>query len=110
MTVNKDKDNFSLSYLKCKFNDLEIYITAAGPLECAIIQLNIQLPPTIKYKGCYNCKSSDYSVYGLQFWGSMLCFKNIKDAYSRVNSKDEYMDLMDNFNELVPESYYFSTF
>lgn len=112
LEVQKDDDNYSRPYLRCKFqlNDLEIDIPTAGTIEGAINQLNKQLPSTIKYIGCYNCKFSDYSVYGQQFWGSMLCFKNIKHAYSRVKNKDEYMDLMDNFNKLVPESHYCNEF
>ena len=107
LSVQKDEDNYSRPFLRCKLqvNDAEINMPTAGTIEAVIEQLNAQLPQNIKFIGCYNCKFSDYSIYGQQFWGSMLCFKNIKEAYSIVEGKDKYMEIMDDFDRLVPESY-----
>ena len=35
----------------------------------------------------------DYSVYGQSSFGSMLCFKNQKEEYSKVRTKAEYLKL-----------------
>lgn len=112
LSVQKDEDNYSRPFLRCKIqvNDIEINMPTAGTIESAIEQLNAQLPQNIKFIGCYNCRFSDYSIYGQQFWGSMLCFKNIKVTYSQVTGKDEYMEIMDNFDRPVPESHYCSEF
>jgi hypothetical protein len=112
LSVQKDKDNYSHPYLRCKLlvNDTVINMPTAGTIEGAIEQLNAKLPQNIKFIGCYNCKFSDYSIYGQQFWGSMLCFKNIKEIYSKIDGKDEYMEIMDDFDRLVPESHYCDEF
>lgn len=112
LSVQKDQENYSRPYLRCKlqWNNTEINMPAAGTIEGAIKQLNAQLPQNTKFIGCYNCRFSDYSVYGQQFWGSMLCFKNIKETYSKVKGKDKYTELMDDFDRLVPESNYCAEF
>ncbi len=112
LTVRTDEDQYSCSFLRCKLlvNNTEINLPNAGTIEGAIVQLNDLLPETIKFIGCYNCKFSDYSIYGQQFWGSMLCFKNNKEAYSKVTGKDEFMEIMDEFDQLVPESYFCDEF
>lgn len=112
LAVKKVEDNYSRPFLRCKLqvNDTEINMPTAGTIEGAIAQLNTELPQNIKFIGCYNCKFSDYSIYGQQFWGSMLCFKNKKETYSKVDGKDEYKEIMDDFDRLVPESYYCDKF
>jgi hypothetical protein len=45
------------------------------------------------FKNCYGCLYSDYSVYGQSTFGSMLCFRNQKDEYSKVTTKNEYLKL-----------------
>lgn len=71
-----------------------------GGLEGIIKEL-----PEHRLKCCYGCAFADYSVYGQQFFGTMLCFRNIKAEYTRVRNKDEYMDIMDNHDRLVQETY-----
>jgi hypothetical protein len=64
-----------------------------------------ELPIDYKIKCCYGCAFADYSVYGQGFFGTMLCFKNIKEEYLKVQDKDEYMDVMDKHERLVQETY-----
>jgi len=68
-------------------------------------RLNSRLDSAIKLKSCFNCLYSDYSVYGQGFWGTMLCFKNIKSEYLKVKDKDEFMEIMDNHHQLVQETF-----
>ena len=45
------------------------------------------------FYNCFGCRFSDYSYLGSPEFGAMLCFKNQKDKYVKVKTKDEYMDL-----------------
>ncbi|SHM14971.1 DUF6304 family protein [Chitinophaga sp. CF418] len=67
--------------------------------------LREKLPENIDIKTCYTCLYSDYSVYGNDIFGTMLCFRNAKDKYVKVKDKDEYMDMMDDFDRIVQETY-----
>lgn len=67
--------------------------------------LKEKLPGNIVIKTCYTCQYSDYSVYGSDIFGDMLCFRNVKDTYTKVRGKDEYMGMMDNFERMVQETY-----
>jgi len=55
--------------------------------------LKKKLPEAYKFKNCYGCMFSDYSVYGQHFYGDMYCYKNIKEDYIRAANKHEYMSL-----------------
>ena len=46
-----------------------------------------------KFKNCYGCAFSDYSVYGQSTFGTMLCFVEQKDAYLKVKTKIDYLKL-----------------
>ena len=67
--------------------------------------LREKLPDNIIVKTCYTCLYSDYSVYGSDIFGTMLCFRNVKEAYVKVKDKGEYMDIMDHFDRHVQETY-----
>ncbi len=107
LTVKNDEIGYSNPFLQCKLqiNDIKIDMSTAGTIEGAINQINHELPSNIKCQVCYNCKFSDYSIYGQQFWGDMMCYKNIKAEYAKVSGKDDFMELMANFDSIVPESH-----
>jgi Family of unknown function (DUF6304) len=63
------------------------------------------LPVEYKLKCCFGCAFADYSVYGQGFFGTMLCFKNIKEEYLKVQNKDEYIDIMENNDRIVQETF-----
>ena len=44
--------------------------------------------PDYKLKCCYTCQWSDYSPYGNDDFGSMLCYRDHKAEYLKVNNKD----------------------
>lgn len=58
----------------------------------------------VKFKNCFGCNFSDYSVYGQGVYGTMLCFKNQKEEYLKVKTKDQYMKL-EREDRLVQETF-----
>jgi hypothetical protein len=70
-----------------------IYTGTSSDFEGAFDGIYKQFRDTYHFKNCYGCMYSDYSVYGQSTFGSMLCFRNQKEAYSKVTTKDEYMEL-----------------
>ena len=69
-----------------------------------------QLPQNTYIKCCYNCLYSDYSPFGNEIFGAMLCFKNIKDQYLKVKNKGEFMEIQTMYDEAVQETYLCSEF
>ena len=63
--------------------------------EDVMISLQKSLPSNVHLRCCFGCAFSDYSVYGNQFFGSMMCFRNLKPEYLRVQNKSQYLGVMD---------------
>ena len=78
-----------------------------GGFEEILQALQLALPSNTYMKSCVNCAFSDYSVYGHGYFGGMLCFRHQKSKYLAVESKEEYMDVMDahDLTEVVIETY-----
>lgn len=70
-----------------------IYTGTGTDFECAFDSIWKQIKDQYHFKNCYGCMYGDYSVYGQSTFGSMLCFMNQKEAYSKVTNKQEYMQL-----------------
>ena len=81
-----------------------IYTGTSSDFEGAFDGIFKQIKDNYHFKNCYGCLYSDYSVYGQSTFGSMLCFRNQKEAYSKVTDKDEYMELEPE-DRLVQEIY-----
>ena len=64
-----------------------------GFMEIILDQIQKQFTGKYRFKNCYGCLYGDYSVFGQGFMSSILCFKNQKQAYLQVDTKDEYMKL-----------------
>ncbi|SKB61827.1 hypothetical protein SAMN05660477_00259 [Soonwooa buanensis] len=75
-----------------KIND-NYFEAKNGFMELIFDNLQKQFDGKYRFKNCYGCLYGDYSVYGQGFMGPVLCFKNQKEAYLRVQNKGEYMDL-----------------
>lgn len=73
--------------------------------ELELLDLQRQLPEGVYLKACINCLYSDYSPYGQRGFGSMLCFRNIKDEYLRVTSKNEFWAVHGRHDREVQETY-----
>lgn len=84
--------------------------TKIQDFESGLLAMQRQFPAAYTFKNCFGCAFSDYSVYGQGYFGSMLCFRNIKKEYLAVSSKDTYMDVMDNCDQIVQETYWCDQF
>ncbi|OQP51590.1 hypothetical protein A4D02_26115 [Niastella koreensis] len=69
------------------------YSGISSDFEGAFDGIYKQIKNNYHFKNCYGCLYSDYSVYGQSTFGSMLCFRNQKEAYSKVTTKAEYLKL-----------------
>jgi len=69
------------------------YTGTSGDVEGAFDGIFKQINDKYHLKNCYGCMYSDYSVYGQSTFGSMLCFRNQKEVYSKVRTKAEYLKL-----------------
>ncbi|UPK69514.1 DUF6304 family protein [Chitinophaga filiformis] len=99
--------SYSSPYFHFRF-EMDNEIIEVGKLqqfEGVFERLQEKLPGNIVIKTCYTCQYSDYSVYGSDVFGDMLCFRNVKDSYTKVRDKSEYMDMMDDFERMVQETY-----
>ncbi|MDR0228779.1 MAG: DUF6304 family protein [Flavobacteriaceae bacterium] len=84
------------------------YIGKSGFVEIAFDQLMKQLPKGYSFVNCYGCLYGDYSIYGNSSFGTMMCFKEVKQKYKEVTDKVVYGNLCveewDNI-EIVQEIY-----
>jgi hypothetical protein len=48
------------------------------------------MAPEYRLKCCFTCQWSDYSPYGSDDFGTMLCYRAHKEEYLRVNEKADY--------------------
>lgn len=69
------------------------YTGTSGDFEGAFDGIFKQIKDRYHFKNCYGCMYGDYSVYGQSTFGSMLCFRNQKEAYTKVTTKQEYLKL-----------------
>ena len=82
----------------------QVFEGGGGYFEDAFNQILAEMNVEYQMRNCFGCQFSDYSVYGQGLFGSMLCFRNQKENYSAVKSKEEYMQL-DLHKEVVQEIY-----
>ena len=73
--------------------------------ESALMDLQRQISPEYYLKCCFTCQYSDYSPYGCDDYGCMLCYRKQKDSYLRVNSKDEYFEYLTDDYEIRQETF-----
>lgn len=74
--------------------------------EFALVELKALLAPLgATMKNCFGCQFSDYHVVGSCFFGHMMCFKNVRNEYQRVQNKREYLDVIDRFEREVQETW-----
>ncbi|MCS6822741.1 MAG: DUF6304 family protein [Cytophagaceae bacterium] len=73
--------------------------------ELALDQIRSQFDDKYHFKNCYGCMYGDYSVYGQNSFGTMLCFLSQKEKYESVTDKSEYTKLKFDEAVHVPETY-----
>ena len=65
-----------------------------------------QMAPEYRLKCCFTCQWSDYSPYGSDDFGTMLCYRANKEEYLRVNTKNDYFEHLEELpNEQRQETY-----
>jgi len=78
--------------------------------ETQMAQLQRLLPQNIKINSCIFCAYSNYWVAGSDSFGTLLCFKNIKDKIVAVKNKNEYVDIAENNSVSTQETFWCSEF
>lgn len=79
--------------------------TKTGHFEDGLNRIQNQLPNGTHIKACITCLYSDYSPFGSGLFGTMMCFRNVKDDYLAVISKDTFWDVHDHYDRQVQETY-----
>ena len=63
--------------------------------EAALGDICRQIKSDYYIKCCFTCQYSDYSPYGSDDYGLMLCFCRHKDDCLKVNSKDDFFSFLE---------------
>lgn len=76
--------------------DGSIYKSALKTLdfETALNDICTQMKGDYSIKCCFTCQYSDYSPYGNDDYGTMLCFCRHKDDCLKVNSKEDFFTFL----------------
>jgi hypothetical protein len=77
----------------------------SGWFEGELLELQKAMPGGNYFKACIGCGFSDYSPYGHGLFGFMVCFRNSKEEYLRVKSKDDLFDLWNRNAGCVQETF-----
>lgn len=76
----------------------------SGWFEDELLELQRKLPGAYM-RACIGCAFSDYSPLGRGLFGGLACFRDSKDLYRRVNSKQALFDAWDTMSEFVQETH-----
>jgi hypothetical protein len=78
-----------------------------GDFENGLLSLNELLPKPFYIKCCLTCMYSDYSPYGMGLFGSLACFRDVKEQYLELGKdgdvKRELLCFWDQMTEYVQE-------
>jgi hypothetical protein len=78
--------------------------------ESLLIALQKKLPIEYKINTCLFCALSHYSVYGSDKYGTLICYRDLKDEILSINNKSDFVDLTDNKGFNVQETFYCNAF
>ena len=76
-----------------------------GDMEDELLEIQKQLPDDVFIQACINCLYSDYSPFGNGVFGCMMCFRNQKQEYLQVKSKEDFWSVHDHFERQVQETW-----
>jgi hypothetical protein len=76
-----------------------------GFFEDELTEIHRQIPQSAFIKSCINCLFSGYAPGGNPSFGSMMCFRNIKDEYLQVKSKQDFFAVCRRTERHVQETY-----
>jgi hypothetical protein len=77
----------------------------SGWFEDEMLDVQRQLPSGMLMKACINCAFSDYGPGGHGLFGGLACFRDNKDGYRAVTSKQELFRVWETMTEFVQETY-----
>jgi hypothetical protein len=98
-----DSQTLLLSMEQSEFN-----LQSAGQsphFEDELLSLNARLPAGFSLRACITCGLSDYSPAGSDLFGSLACFRGVKDKYRLVDSKTAIFALWPQITEHVQETH-----
>ena len=75
-----------------------------GWFEDELLSLHSAMPSGAYLVACFSCAYSDYSPYGHGLFGGMACFRNFKEQYAKVQTKDDLFPILNN-SDVVQETY-----
>lgn len=79
--------------------------------ESSLIQLCKMIENDYVWKCCFTCQYSDYSPYGCDDYGTMMCYRHHKAEYLKVNDKAGYFRYLEGLGyELKQETYFCSEY
>ena len=74
--------------------------------EAALSNICKQMAQDYYIKCCFTCQYSEYSPYGNDDYGCMLCYCNHKEDYLKVNNKDDFFEYLEDKDfEIRQETY-----
>lgn len=76
-----------------------------GWFEDAMADLQALLPGGVSLRCCFGCAFSDYSIYGHGLFGSLACFRDNKDDYLAVRTKNGLARIWPTMTEYVQETF-----
>ena len=77
----------------------------SGWFEDELLDLERQLRPEARIRSCITCAFSDYNPAGHGLFGSLACFREVKDEYVHTRTKREVFAVWDRLTEYVQETY-----
>lgn len=77
----------------------------SGWYEDELLDIQRALPEGSYLKACITCAFSDYSPYGHGLFGSLVCFREAKEAYRAVNSKAALLEIWSECSGDVQETF-----
>lgn len=115
LTLGKPLLNGFLDKEECKLSieyDSKSYMSSgrSGLFEDEMTELIRKLPEGINIQCCLTCQYSDYSPYGQGLFGTMMCYRNMKEEYMAVDSKDAFLVIHDDYEQMVQETYHCSEY
>ena len=63
--------------------------------ESSLLDISKQIQENYYIKSCFTCQYSDYSPYGSDDYGAMLCYRRCKEEYLKVNNKDDFFEYLE---------------
>jgi Family of unknown function (DUF6304) len=77
----------------------------SGWFEDELVHICQALTAATRIRSCFTCAFSDYSPCGHGLFGSLACFRGVKDKYLQVRDKEGIFDIWDHMTEFVQETY-----